>query len=135
MLKKIKYIYLISKFIIVNYLKTKSKPVFSNEEELLDKDNEDDQAILEFIIDKDGDINLNIHWNNNSDALARNLGSMINHIHNGSFRNHTNVLLLEMINNPNNKYFAEKCIETIYMEQNEDFLIKPSEVFKINHNN
>lgn len=92
------------------------------------------QCKVLFIVSDDGNILLDINWDKPEEIIAENLGNLLYAINNGIFENSCiNVITNEAIKNPGKAEFVKKCLESYNNKKKDRVLIKPSEVFSVNH--
>lgn len=90
------------------------------------------QSKIEFILDQNGHVDINVSWSDTSEETAENLGILLYCINSGTLENNCVELLVKIIQeHQNSRSFVKKVIEIWRNKKNKEPLIKPSEVFSI----
>jgi hypothetical protein len=89
------------------------------------------QSIVSFLITKQGNIDLNISWDDTDEVTAKNLATILYLINNGGFENSCAELLMKMAQeDPEQMPFVRSIIVEWNNRKTGDDLVKPSEVFQ-----
>jgi len=94
---------------------------------------EEPKAAITFYIDDNNNVNIRYFWNNKTDLLAIQIAQMLNYINSGQIEEGCfNVMQEVAKENPDEQGFIKDIVENWKKIKNEeDILIKPSEVFGV----
>ena len=101
--------------------------------EKLEVGNRDFQSRVEFVIDNNGQVDINVMWPHDTEETSKNLGLLFHAINAGDLeKNCANLLVKILQTYPEKKEFIKNAMETWRKKRDEEPLIEPSEVFGFN---
>ena len=88
------------------------------------------RCIVEFTVDNNNEISLNIKWNTDDDITAISIGQLLFAINEGEYKETAKDILIGVAKDyPHKEDFIIKCFESWRFNKDQDPLIKPSQVF------
>jgi len=89
-------------------------------------------AVVDFSVTKDGQLDMEIRWDEESDYTADSLGRLLYHITSGTFTEGLSTILLNIREkNPKATPFIERCFKSWRSHKDDETMVKPSTVFKM----
>jgi len=91
------------------------------------------QAIVEFYLDNNDEVGINIRWDHCSESTATKLGILLSYINNGKFIGACSTLIgTSAQGSPEQKAFAVQCLKAWNGQEKDGLpIIKPSQVFSM----
>lgn len=96
---------------------------------------EDEHAVMAFMVNDKGQVNINMRWTSDKPHIAEALGRLMFHVHSGNFKNNCIQILQKMANDePKHRDFIKKSINHwVDSTKESEPIMKPSEVFHTIH--